>query len=186
MCIRDRFIDPANKITVSRNKQTVDVSGTESKLTADSIISDVFDLYVDSVVLETWFPVKFDFDLVRQSVTIRSLQPLPAELARERAGLEALPTTTFRANKPYTVPGYRLLDWPSVAVDVGGVLTDDEATNNYDYRIRALGDLAFLNGRLSASGSNNEVDSLRLTLGRKDPSGMLCLLYTSPSPRDRG
>ena len=167
------FIDPANKITVSRNKQTVDVSGTESKLTADSIISDVFDLYVDSVVLETWFPVKFDFDLVRQSVTIRSLQPLPAELARERAGLEALPTTTFRANKPYTVPGYRLLDWPSVAVDVGGVLTDDEATNNYDYRIRALGDLAFLNGRLSASGSNNEVDSLRLTLGRKDPSGML-------------
>ena len=167
------FIDTEKTFAVSSDEKTVSVSGRVSKLPADSIITDEYDLYVDSFVLESWFPVKFDFDLERQAVTIRSLQPLPAELARERAAREALPATTFRADRPYTVPDYRLLDWPSVAVDVGGLLTSDEATNNYDYRVRVLGDLAFLNGRLSASGSNNEVDSLRLVLGRKDPSGLL-------------
>lgn len=169
--------EPGNNFTLNIAKKSVSSFGKEFELNKKSIIDDDFDLYVNIEDLQTWFPFTLDFHLSSQILVLRSSEALPAELARQRMGRELSSETVFAATQPYSIPPYRLLDWPALNFNIGSSGGSRSATPNYDYSVVASGDLAFMNGQFSARGNDQEFQSARLTLGRANPSGMFGPLH---------
>ena len=166
------YLSPDRTINIDVSANHLQNRATRASIPPHAILKDEFDLYIDTQALEQWLPIVFDFSLTAQRLIIRSDEPLPAELARARAQRKVSTDTVFQAVRPYVIPGYRAVDWPSLALNIGSYTARTQTTPNWDYSFRALGDLAFMNGTLSGSGTNTDLKSLRLTLGRSNPSGM--------------
>jgi len=164
--------DAENSFELNVEAGEARVAGNRYPLSARSVLEDEFDLYVNVEDLQRWFPFQFDFHLSSQVLVLRSSKALPAELARQRADSTLSTETVFEATRPFTVPGYRAVDWPAVAFNIGGFANSESSTPDFDYNVVASGDFAFMNGTLAASGDDQELSSLRLTLGRADPSGL--------------
>lgn len=167
------YLSPDRTINIDVSAKRLLNNDKLSSIPAHAILADDFDIYIDAQSLEQWLPLAFDFSLAAQRLTIRSTVPFPAELARARAQRKVSSDTVFQAAKPYDIPGYRVLDWPTLALNIGSSLARTQSTPTLDYNFRALGDLAFMNGTLSGTGTDTELRTLRLTLGRSNPSGML-------------
>lgn len=167
------YLSPDRTINIDVSAKRLLNNDNLSSIPAHAILDDDLDIYIDAQALEQWLPLAFDFSLAAQRLTIRSNEPLPAELARARALRKVSNDTVFRAVKPFDIPSYRVLDWPTLALNIGSSLARTQTTPTLDYNFRALGDLAFMNGTLSGTGTDTELRTLRLTLGRSNPSGML-------------
>jgi outer membrane protein OmpA-like peptidoglycan-associated protein len=165
--------EPKNRFRLDLQSGLVSSFDQQFELNDKSISQDDFDLYVNFKDLQKWLPLHFDFNLAALELVIRSGQPLPIELSIARSKKEVNQELVFSANQPYTIPPYRVVDWPAVSVDVGSFASSKTTVPNYDYGIIAHGDFAFMNGRFSVDGNDSEIDNMRMTLGRANPSGML-------------
>ena len=165
------YLKPENKFHLSASTQTVKVRGEQYYFEETDFIADDLDLFINSVVLQQWFPLVFDVSLLSQSLVIRSSEILPKEMARERQKRKATKEVSFSARKPYDIPAYRLLDWPEVSMSLGSSYSSASDVVGYDYRLRAVGDLAFMSAKFGFSGDVDGTDSATLTLGRNNPNG---------------
>lgn len=167
------YLRPENTFELSTADATIQINGEQNQVDQATIFADELDLFVDSVYLQQWLPLMLDLSLSAQTLTVRSSEALPKELARQRAARVAQREITFAATKQYYIPSYRLIDWPELAVSVGGSYGNESDNARYDYRIRALGDLAYMSGNISFSGTQDDLTGATVTLGRKNPNGMV-------------
>ena len=165
------FLNPANTFFMDSHNGTVVVMGKDLSITKTDVFSDGIELFADSSLIQQWFDIFFDISLSAQVLNVRSQHLLPKQQIEIRSKRRALREVTFSANLDYDVPSYRLLDWPELTVDLGGQYSGTSSQTQTDYRVRALGDLAFMSGRLSVSGTNEDVKNATLTLGRSNPEG---------------
>lgn len=137
------------------------------------------DVYVDAALISEWLPIRLDVDLYGSLVTVRPGERLPLQLRLERE--RKLETSRSRpgqaaSNFPRLPLPYRLADGPFVdqtfkfqrQPSAGG-----GATNSLQYSTYATGDLLFLEANVYLSGTEGGLTDGRLSLGRKDPEGML-------------
>lgn len=166
------YLKPQNTFALEVASGTVVTSKENFTFTDADVFSDDIDLFVSSRLLQEWLPLFFDVSLSAQVLNVRSSEKLSKELARERTGRNVQEDVAFAATREYEIPSYRLLDWPEINFDLGGVYVPDSEISRFDYRVRAVGDFAFLNGKVSFSGSQDQISSSTVTLGRRDPRGM--------------
>lgn len=125
------------------------------------------DLYVDSALLGTWFPVRFEADLPHLSILLVPQEKLPFQLQQERrTRLQGRPSDADRRFPEMETP-YRFLDWPVLEGNLTWHLAGAGTSLVHD--AHWTGDLLGMTGDLWASGEQ----PVRLSLGRKDPEGRL-------------
>ena len=138
------------------------------------------DIYVDTTLLEAWFPVDLEVDSVAARIKVVAREPLPIEQRLERERLQAQLGARQRRHGPrypaLDVP-YKGIDWPfiDVSVDLSGRRrANGEQINSVHQTVFLTGDLMFMNGELFLTGDNRDtISDARFRLGRKDPDGAL-------------
>lgn len=128
------------------------------------------DLYVDTALLGTWFPVRFETDLPHLAVLLVPQEKLLFQLRQERqARWQGSRNASSFAGPSFPVleTPYRFLDWPALE----GTLTWNlaEAGTSLIHDAHWTGDLLGMTGDLWVNGEQ----PMRLSLGRKDPEGRL-------------
>lgn len=138
------------------------------------------DIYVDSRLLEQWFPVTLDYDPNGLLVGVTASEPLPVQQRLEREArwrrLGGTPPDRESPAPPHPVP-YRVLDWPvlDASLTVRERRTaDDRRIHQRRHRLAGAGDLLGMNARFSVRGTRHDPASdVYATAGRRDPEGRL-------------
>ncbi len=180
------LLNAENTFDLDVDRRRVFLAGKESTFDASRVTVQPDDIYVDTRLLEQWWPVSLKPDLSKLQLLVKPREPLPLQLrlARERAArsmnISSSPGgASSRSFPQFTIP-HETFSLPAIdqtlSVYAGGSKT---GLTNW-----AASSSTFLNGDLfglEASGfayvgSTNatEVDQkFRLTLGRNDLSGRL-------------
>ncbi|OED37290.1 hypothetical protein AB833_24380 [Chromatiales bacterium (ex Bugula neritina AB1)] len=166
------YLEPKNTFSLDIKSGTATTTDQNFSFTDAGVFTDDIDLFVDSFLLQQWLPLFFDVSLSAQILNVRSTEKLSKELARERSSRNVQKDVRFAATREYYIPDYRFVDWPEVNFSLGGFFAPESEVARYDYRVRAVGDFAFLNGKVSISGSQDQIAASTVTLGRSDPRGM--------------
>ena len=135
----------------------------------------VDDIYVDTTLFATWFPLKMEFDLSRLTVTVTSEEPLPIEQRLEREKSHGV-----LGRAPPAPPVYPRVEIPRKAIDMpfldvsSAASYDDKTGADIDYSALVTGDLLYMDANLFVSGNKDDTPrDVRFTLGRKDPDSQL-------------
>jgi len=167
------YLSPDNTFTLDMLDKVATVKEEVFSFTEKDVIADDIDLYVDSVLLQKWFPLNFKISLLSQKLVLRSSEKLPKEAARDRSTKIATREVSFAAVNDYDIPSYRLFDWPELSLSFGSAYSSQSDSAAHDYRLRAVGDIALMSGKFGLSGSGNNISGATFTLGRRNPAGML-------------
>ncbi len=138
------------------------------------------DIYVDSRLLGTWFPIDINFDLSNLLVTLRSREPLAMEqrLGRDQRRALAVARRNVRQEEYQRIDvPYQWVDWPfvNVSADAGSSrnATGDVASSAR-YNMLASADLLKMSSTLFVAGDQSQgVSQVRFAMGREDPDGEL-------------
>ncbi|ABE47167.1 hypothetical protein Bpro_5310 (plasmid) [Polaromonas sp. JS666] len=173
------FIRGENR-TFSLNVRNQSVTLTDKSSTFDpaNVLVQNDDIYVESKLLADWLLVDFEINLNSLSVKLKPRERLPLQdrLAREAkiAGLAAAPKPV-ELNYPLKDNPYKLVDVPFVdqTLSFGGQRGNGNKSNSASYTTYIRGDLAGLQASVFSSGSNQDTQQNRFTVGRSDPQGEL-------------
>ncbi len=173
------FLAENRRFSLDLSRREVVVEGVRSTVGTGLAELHSGELYVDSALLERWFPVAFDLDLSRLRLTVRPRETLPVEQRLERrAKWSQLQRSRRSAHHRYPALDlpYRLLAWPAIdhrlALSWNGGAGD--AAVRYD--AIAAGDLLGMSTELAlnlSSGNSESASGLRLKMGRRDAGGNL-------------
>jgi hypothetical protein len=180
------LLSTENTFDLDVDARRVFIAGKESTFDAQRLTAQSDDIYVDTRLIETWWPVQLKVDLSKLQLLVKPKESLPLQLrlARERAArsmnLDSSTGTSISRSFPKLIIPYERFSLPSIDQTVSLYAGGSSAgVSNW-----ATSSSTFLNGDLfglEASGfvylgSTNAapVDrKLRLTLGRSDNSGLL-------------
>src|ERR1039457_3945348 len=138
------------------------------------VFADDKDLYVDSALLQDWWPIDFKFDRVKLTLNITTRETLPfeAKLLRKKKQ-EALDQQNHPAKdlvlKKIDVP-YSTAQWPTVDLTMNPSYDSHSHVTQDNYSLLAVGDFGYLPTRLYAAGDlgSHNISDLRLSAGRDD------------------
>lgn len=181
------FLEENRRFALDVGRGEVLVEGRPAPFDAARVEIRAEGLFVATSLLAAWFPVRFELDVSRLRVGIRSLEPLPVEQGLERrARWRRLGTTGADApRRPAERPAYRLLDWPAVDQQLRlsfGRRPGQTGEPRMRYDALLAGDFLGLEAELAlglASGEGDdlfaapEARALSWRLGRSDPDGGL-------------
>lgn len=161
------------------------LSGRAEKVDASALRVLEDDIYVDTALLENWWPVRLRPDRSRLVLEVQPREPLPLQLrlARERAAAMIGRNGPKPNELPRSDVPYRFATWP--AVDQTLALTAGRSRTERSWGVASTtyltGDLlgleaaAYANLNASKAGppgtSPVQDARFRLTLGRSDPQG---------------
>ncbi len=155
------------------------VDGREVQLEPGQFMAGDDDIFVDTKVLESWFPIGLSYDFSDQSLNLDPKEELPfqARLAREEGYQWGKGKTPYDAKLPLKPPEYSFMDPMFVDFGISGQYKDTDSTQNKEtgsYYLLGKGDLGFMNSELYITGDEKErFTTTRLTLQREDPKGEL-------------
>lgn len=166
----------AGRLVLSGRVEKVDPSGLRA-------LED--DIYVDTALLENWWPVRLRPDRSRLVLEVQPREPLPLQLrlARERAAALIGRAGPRPVELPRTEVPYRGITWP--AIDQTLAFTAGRSRSDRPWGVASTtyltGDLlgleaaAYASLNMSTPGppgvSATRDSTLRMTLGRSDPQG---------------
>ncbi len=166
------FIREQNSFAL--NPQSAEVKGKTMAVPPGAIFADDKDLYVDSALLQDWWPLDYKFDRLRLTLNITTRETLPFEARKLRQKKqEALAQQTQPAKalvlKKIDVP-YSIAQWPTVDLTMSPSYDGQSHGTRGDYSMLAVGDFGNLTTRLYAAGDlgSHNVSDLRLSAGRDD------------------
>jgi hypothetical protein len=171
------FIDESRQFRLDVATQHVETNGTSPPIPPGKILVLDDDIYVDALVLATWFPFDARVDLFGAMVSITSREKLPFQVERARAleierTLRGLRTT---GDAPPFVPNpYSMLAEPFVDNQVRVGYARDQRGPSMQYATLATGDLLGCEASFFITGDEQKpISELHGTLGRRDPNGQL-------------
>lgn len=166
----------ANRVVISGRAEAVDPSALR-------VLED--DIYIDTALLENWWPVRLRPDRSRLVLEVQPREPLPLQLrlARERAAAMIGRGGPKSAELPRTAIPYRMATWPAIdqtlAFTAGRSRTDRSwglaSTSYLTGDLLGLEAAAYANLNASMAGPPGTPavrdSTFRMTLGRSDPQG---------------
>ncbi len=160
--------------TFALNPQSAEIKGKTFALPPGGVFADDKDLYVDSALLQDWWPLDFKFDRLRLTLNITTRETLPFEATMLRKKKqEALAQQNRPAKdlvlKKIDVP-YSTAQWPTVDLTISPSYDSRGHGASGDYSMLAIGDYGYLTTRLYAAGDlgSHNISDLRLNAGRDD------------------
>lgn len=160
---------------------TVTIGGTVSKFDPAQVFVQPDDIYVDTELLQGWWPVRMKLDLSVLQLKVFPQEPLPLQLrlAREQMAKTMGRSLAPARDLPIQPLPYKAISFPTI----------DQTWSLYggrtgDIKSWAAASTTFLTGDLlgleasayaylgSTAGPSTE-SKYRLTLGRSDPTGVL-------------
>jgi hypothetical protein len=166
----------ANRVVMSGRTEAVDPSALR-------VLED--DIYIDTALLENWWPVRLRPDRSRLVLDVQPREPLPLQLrlARERAAAMIGRAGPKSGDLPRTGIPYRMATWPAIdqtlAFTAGRSRTDRSwgmaSTSYLTGDLLGLEAAAYANLNASMAGPAGTPatrdSTFRMTLGRSDPQG---------------
>jgi len=160
--------------TFALNTQSAEIKGKTIALPPGGVFADDKELYVDSALLQDWWPLDFKVDRHRMTldITTRETLPFEAKLLREknqaRLAQQSQPTKEL-VLKNIDAP-YSAAEWPTVDLTMSPSYDSQQHFLRDDYSLLAAGDFGYLTSRLYAAGDlgHGDVTDLRLSAGRDD------------------
>ncbi len=170
------FITENRTFTLSIKDELAKVGDTAHRFTPQQVVWEADDIYVDTRLLEQWFPLNITFNSKRQMVEMQSREPLPIEAAlmREKRTAtksgEYIRPTYNRVEEPY-----KLVSPPSADVTFRTAYDSSSGrTWENDLSVLAANDALYMNqitfGSFDEEGG---VIDLRTRLERQDVDGEL-------------
>ncbi len=161
-------------LDVGRNELVI--NGRAKSFDPNQVVLDPEDIFIDSTLLEKWFPVNFEFSLSSLLVKVTSEETLPfqSRLLREEAQ-----STIGRGSKAEKYPRqelpYVFLDWPSIDSSYNFDYSNaDEGNLGANSSTLISGDFLFMNTEVFTTGNKDDViSSLRMKMGREDSDAKL-------------
>lgn len=173
------FIRGENKtFSLNVRDKRVTLADKSSTFDAADVLLQNDDIYVESKLLADWLLVDFEINLNSLSVKLKPREPLPlqARLARE-AKIAGMSASSKPAEQSYPLKDnpYKLVDVPFVdqTLSFGAQRGNGNKSNSASYTTYIRGDLAGLQASVFSSGSNQDSQQNRFTVGRSDPQGEL-------------
>jgi len=166
------FINDDNRISLT--EKTSEVKGRKTELHPDSIIVRDRDLFIDSSLLQKWFPLDFSVDLPGMVLNIATREALPFQEARWRKKMHdklSRQQEKSRDEKAETIgQAYEALQWPSLDLTFSPTYKSSTRETTANYSALAVGDVGYLTSRLYAAGDLNQqsLSDMRLSFGRDD------------------
>jgi hypothetical protein len=169
------FLEENRQFFIDVKQGKAVVEGKTYPFDPNSVFIDE-DIFIDSKLLGSWLPVRFEFDLSALLVNVTSPETLPfeARLKRENIYSRIKRTSKEKATYPHTSAPYNLLSWP--AIDSSFDFNFDSDANKFstDSSTRITGDFLYMNTEVFTSGNREDsLSVLRLKMGRQDPENQL-------------
>jgi hypothetical protein len=160
--------------TFALNPQAAEIKGKTMALPPGGVFADDKDLYVDSALLQDWWPLDYKFDRLRLTLNITTRETLPFEAKLLRKKKQATLDQQSQPAKDLVlkkidVP-YSTAQWPTVDLTMSPSYDSRSHGARGDYSMLAVGDFGYLTTRLYAAGDlgSHNVSDLRLSAGRDD------------------
>lgn len=173
------FISEDRNFTLDTTQNTVNIKGKTVPYDSNLVTIAEGDIFVDSSLLSSWFPVDLDVSRGELSVYVkpREILPIQAQALREEKWAKISGNKDLELKYPLVDNDYAAFSFPVVDVSLGGGL-EESYGNDSNYRSRysviAEGDLAFMGARVFVSGNEKtSPDNARIRLSRQDPNGQL-------------
>lgn len=165
------FIREENTFVLTMDSATI--KGETQVLPPNSVLTKDGDLFVDSDLLQRWFPLDFLMNRYNMTLLLNAREKLPFQekLARKKSRdalsqKQAPKEITF---KTVDIP-YEPMTTPFVNMTFSPSYQSQTNEKRADYTIIAAGDLGYMTGHLYAGGDLNErvFSDLRLRVGQDD------------------
>jgi len=156
------------------------LSGREASFDPSLVQVYQEDIFVETQLLSTWFPLDFEIDLYSGTLNVNPREPLPIQLRRLRQiqiskTLASLETTD--PELPLIDNSYRLLEVPFVDQAVFAATRKDPGGGRLSetrYTTLATGDFAYMGTSLHLQGNDRDrLSDVRLSMSRVDPGANL-------------
>ncbi len=143
------LVDEDRTFALDVNNRSVTIEGRQTGVPDGSLYVNEDDVYVTSDVLEEWWPIDLDIDLVGLRVTVvpRETVPLIARLNRESRWSQMSPETGLDPEYPRNEAEYRMAAWPFLDATVSLEGREDRGPT-WRGSVLSRGDLA----KLSVTG----------------------------------
>lgn len=167
------FIRENNKFSLTEKK--AEVRGDTTVLSADDLIAQDQDIYVNALLLQKWFPMTFSVDFKGMILNIVTSEELPFQETLKRKKLYENMERGQHKDKKETVfknilHAYDAFQWPSVDLTFSPTYENHGKGYHSPYSLLAAGDEGYLTSKFFAAGdiSERSLTDLRMTFGRND------------------
>jgi len=166
---RGWFIAEDRTFSLDLGSRSVFVNGSRAGLNPGLAKADADDIYIDSELFASWFPLDFDIRLSDMLVRIypREMVPLQSRLKRDEARANSLARSRKSdSDYPLRKAEYRPLSWPLIDANVDYVTRDESP--DMRFTLQSSGDVAGLTTRTLLSHSEGKLlTTARLRAGRE-------------------
>ncbi len=168
------FITPDRTFSLDAANNTLILKGKTEQVADNSIIVDKGDIFIESTLLSSWFPVDFKVEYNKLMLIITPREMLPFQAKNKRNQLWDTVTKNKNANKKNNYEEveapYELANWPFLDLSLmQNYRSNADKAFSTDFSLHSEGDLGYLTTSVFASGSSSDrlVDSLRVKAGRQ-------------------
>jgi len=166
------FIRDSNRFSLT--EKTAGVRGDRIDIPPGGLFSRDQDIFIDTALMQKWFPLDFSVDLQRMVLNIVPREKLPYQAAIWRKKLHA--RMEQKENAPQERPfrnieaPYEAAQWPSFDLTFSPSYKSSDRLTQATYSVLAGGDLGYLTSHLYAAGDLNDkqISDARISFGRND------------------
>ncbi len=149
------FINEKNHISL--NKNSVSLKGEKSEFPPGSMIVKDQDIYIESTLLQTWFPMNFSLSRENMTLDISTRESLPHMEALMRKKLQAKLASQKKSPEDIEYKNiyspYSVVQWPSVDLTLSTAYQSEGRALQTDFSTVAAGEFGYLTTRLYAVGN---------------------------------
>lgn len=173
------FISEDRPFSLDTVKHEAIVAGRHMAVPGDQAVVHDMDIFVDSSLLSSWFPVEFELNFADQSLSVKPRETLPfeARIERENARKAIGSSPSDEPVFPRKLSPYSLLEPQVVDLGFSGIYTNDpdrSETLSSRYYMYSRGDLAGMSSEFYISGDDDDgTDTVRIRFEKNDPDSNL-------------
>ncbi|MDH5408965.1 MAG: hypothetical protein OEY00_10170, partial [Gammaproteobacteria bacterium] len=174
------IIDEDRQFQLNVKQREIILSGILQTFPQHQVFVYPDDIYVNSKLLQQWWPMSFELNLFTSQVLIKTREKLPFQQRMKReADIEKMRNryTPGAKNFPKQDTRYSLISTPFIDQRISANYSKDKAGNvdeGYNYSTHIKTDLLYHEASLFLTGNNEEdLNSTRFNVSRTDPDGGL-------------
>jgi len=174
---RGWFIAEDRGFFLDLDEGKIDADGRQFDISQENAISGEGDIFIESNLMGTLFPVDFDTDLSEMSLSIHPREELPFQARLDREAKWNRPNAYGEspANLPRKESEYQFFSVPFVDMTLkGSSHNSSDKKFQGGYSLLAKGDIGYMSSEVFASGDDQKsLENLRISFERSDPEAGL-------------
>lgn len=172
------FLSENRSFFLETSACTAKVEGKAQKYDCKLVIPKGEEIYVDSRLLEKWFPVQFKIDTYRSLIQVIPLEKLPEQLKKER---EALLMTT-QALSMTQEPGFQKMETPNQLLtqpfldqqlSFSRQFSPEANSNRFQHTTEMGNEILGFESYGYLLGTEKKIEQWQASLAKRDPEGKI-------------